>query len=323
MTEHFSKPPPAGLAKRRPYGLRFISGKYTGGEFSLLPNQEIVVGRANDLQMVLVEDMVSRRHARIFWESDQVQIEDLGSTNGTFVNGEKIKRALLKEGDRILIGTNILKVVSLDSTPTNNPPQNLESVAARRSTQAAQSSTTRTMSGSIEEIPLPDLLQLLYTSKKNGVLVIRTDDDLGRIYFRKGQIYHCTINDLEEISPLKGLFRLLTWQTGFFDLEPPDETKFPNEIDVSVPELLMEGLRQIDEFNAIKHQLPDLRSRIRIPELLLPALRALSAEELDVLQLAHNYGSLESVLNKSLAMDLDTAQLLAKLLKKKYLAVIE
>jgi hypothetical protein len=179
------------------------------------------------------------------------------------------------------------------------------------------------MSGSIEEIPLPDLLQLLYTSKKNGVLVIRTDDDVGRIYFRKGQIYHCSINDLEELAPLKGLFRLLTWQTGFFDLEPPDETKFPNELDISVPELLMEGLRQIDEFNAIKDQLPDLRSRIRIPELLLPALRALSPEELDVLQLAHNYGTLESVLNKSLAMDLDTAQLLATLLKKKYLAVVE
>jgi pSer/pThr/pTyr-binding forkhead associated (FHA) protein len=322
MTDHFPKPPAAGLAKRRPYGLRFISGKYTGGEFSLIPGQEIVVGRANDLQMVLVEDMVSRRHARIFWDSDQIQIEDLGSTNGTFVNGEKIKRALLKEGDRILIGTNILKVVSLDSTPTNSAPQNLESVAARRSTQA-QAAATRTMSGSIEEIPLPDLLQLLYTSKKNGVLVIRTDDDVGRIYFRKGQIYHCSINDLEELAPLKGLFRLLTWQTGYFDLEPPDETKFPNEIDVSVPELLMEGLRQIDEFNAIKDQLPDLRSRIRIPELLLPALRALSPEELDVLQLAHNYGTLESVLNKSLAMDLDTAQLLASLLKKKYLAVVE
>ena len=323
MTDPFSKPPPPGLAsKRRPYGLRFISGKYTGGEFSLLPGQEIVVGRANDLQMVLVEDMVSRRHARIFWDADQVQIEDLGSTNGTFVNGEKIKRSLLKEGDRILIGTNILKVVFLDN-PTPNAPQqsNLESVAARRSTQAQ--TTTRTMSGSIEEIPLPDLLQLLHTSKKNGVLVIRTEEDLGRIYFRKGQIYHCTINDIEDLSALKGLFRLLTWTKGIFDLEPPDETQFPNEIDVSVPELLMEGLRQIDEFNAIKHQLPDLRSRIRVPELLLPALRDLAPEELDVLQLAHNYGTFETVLNKSLAMDLDTAQILATLLKKKYLSVVD
>jgi len=323
MTDNLSKPP---APKRRPYGLRFISGKYTGGEFSLAANQEVIVGRASDLQMVLVEDMVSRRHARIFWDGDQIQIEDLGSTNGTFVNGEKItKRSLLKEGDRVLIGTNILKVVSLDNAPaaasTSTSQQNLESVAARRSTQAQ--STARTMSGSIDEIPLPDLLQLLHTSKKGGVLVIRTDDDTGRIYFRKGQIYLSVINDLDDIPPLKALFRLLTWQKGFFDLEPPDETKFPNEIDVSVPELLMEGLRQLDEFNAIKDQLPNLRSKISIPELLIPPLRDLNPDELDVLQLAHNYGTLESVLNKSLAMDLDTAQLLVKLLNKKYIAVRE
>jgi pSer/pThr/pTyr-binding forkhead associated (FHA) protein len=324
MSDTFPKPPSTGAApaKRRPYALRFISGKYTGGEFSIAPTKEVVVGRASDLEMVLVEDMVSRRHARIFWDADQLQIEDLGSTNGTFVNGEKIaKRTLLKEGDRVLIGTNILKVVTLDmgNATAERSRQDLESVAARRNTQTQ----ARTMSGSIDEIPLPDLLQLLYTSKKNGVLCIRTDDDLGRIFFRKGQIYLATINDLDEVSPLKALFRLLTWQKGVFDLEPPDETSFPNEIDVSVPELLMEGLRQLDEFNAIKHKLPDLRTKIGIPPLLNPPLRDLSQEELDVLQLAHNWGTLESVLNKSLAIDLDTAQLLATLLHKKYLVVIQ
>lgn len=325
MTDNLSKPTPSGQAlPRRPYGLRFISGKYTGSaEFPLVANQEVIVGRANDLQMVLVEDMVSRRHARIFWDGDQIQIEDLGSTNGTFVNGEKIKRTLLKEGDRVLIGTNILKVVSLDSAPsTGTSSSNLESVG-RRSTQGPSPSTGRTMSGSIDEIPLPDLLQLLHTSKKGGVLVIRTDDDTGRIYFRKGQIYHSIINDLDEVPALKALFRLLTWQKGIFDLEPPDETKFPNEIDVGVPELLMEGLRQLDEFNAIKDSLPNLRAKIGIPELLIPPLRDLSPDELDVLQLVHNYGTLESVLNKSLAMDLDTAQLLVKLINKKYIAVRE
>ena len=77
--------------------------------------------------------------------------------------------------------------------------------------------------GTIEEIPLPDLLQLLSTSKKNGVLVIRTDDDVGKIYMRKGNIYQALINDLEEVPSMKALFRMLTWQSGLFDLEPPDE----------------------------------------------------------------------------------------------------
>jgi pSer/pThr/pTyr-binding forkhead associated (FHA) protein len=317
MSDTLPKPPSsASTGRRRSYALRFISGKYQGGEFPLNPGKEVVIGRSSDLEMVLVEDMVSRRHARIFWEADHLAIEDFGSTNGTFVNGEKIKKAALKEGDRVLIGTSILKVVTTDSMSAP-PKQDLESVAAQRRT-----SQVRTMSGSIDEIPLPDLLQLLSTSKKNGVLVIRTEDDVGKIYFRKGQIYFAIINDLDEVTPLKSLFRLLTWEKGLFDLDPPDETAFPHEIDVSVPELLMEGLRQLDELNAIKDQLPDLRSKIAVPPLLVPPLRDLSPDDLDVLQLAHNYGTLEAVLNKSSAMDLDTAQTLATLFKKNYLVVV-
>src|SRR5688572_30806200 len=156
----------------RSYVLRFISGKYQGGEFPIVNDKPIIVGRSSDLDMVLVEDMVSRKHARITMQQDQIWIEDLGSTNGTFVNGEKIKRARLKEGDRVLIGTSILKVIAGDGPRDGaDPKQNLENVASQRRTSQA-----RSMSGSIEEVPLPDLLQLFGTSKKNGVLVIRTDD---------------------------------------------------------------------------------------------------------------------------------------------------
>src|SRR6187200_592773 len=97
------------------WALRFISGKYQGGEFPLRMDREIIIGRSSDLDMVLVEDMVSRKHAKIETKGGQVIIQDLGSTNGTFVNGEKIKKVRLKEGDRILVGTSILKLVMQDS----------------------------------------------------------------------------------------------------------------------------------------------------------------------------------------------------------------
>ena len=63
--------------------------------------------------MVLVEDMVSRKHAKIITDDRGVLIQDLGSTNGTFVNGEKIRKVDLKDGDRILIGTSIIKIVAV------------------------------------------------------------------------------------------------------------------------------------------------------------------------------------------------------------------
>jgi pSer/pThr/pTyr-binding forkhead associated (FHA) protein len=302
----------------RSYVLRFISGKYQGGEFPIVNDKPIIVGRSSDLDMVLVEDMVSRKHARITMQQDQIWIEDLGSTNGSFVNGEKIKRARLKEGDRVLIGTSILKVIAGEGAQradSTDAKANLENVAAARRTTSA-----RTMSGSIEEVPLPDLLQLFGTSKKSGVLVIRTEsDDVGKIFMRKGVIYFASINDLEDVPPMKSIFRMLTWQKGLFDLDPPDERELPNELSVSVQEVLMEGMRQLDEFNEIRNELPDLNTRLVLSQPVIPPLRDLKPEELDILQLAHNYGHLETVLNKSLSTDLDTVQFILKLIKGAYL----
>jgi hypothetical protein len=299
----------------RAFVLRFISGKYQGGEFPVAPDKAIVVGRSSDLDMVLVEDMVSRKHARIAMQGDQIWIEDLGSTNGTFVNGEKIKRARLKEGDRVLIGTSILKLIAGDGYQDNTDAKvQLENVAAAR-----RGSQQRTMSGSIEEVPLPDLLQLFGTSKKSGVLVIRTDDDVGRIFMRKGLIYHAAINDLDDIPAMKSIYRMLTWQKGLFDLDPPDPRELPNEVNVSVQEVLMEGMRQLDEFTQLREGLPDGKVRISLMLPLVAPLRDLKPEELDALQLVHNCGSIDAVLNKSTATDLETIQRIQKLLKGSYI----
>ena len=295
------------------YALRFISGKYQGGEYPLPLNREIVVGRSSELDMVLVEDMVSRRHAKIIVSEDQIVIQDLGSTNGTFVNGEKIKRAKLSEGDRILIGTSIIKLVTADPSTTGSSMQKMEAQARTRATQP------RTMSGSIDEVPLPDLMQLFSTSKKSGVLVVRTDDAEGRLFLEKGQIVFASVNDQEEVPPLKALIRILTWEHGTFDMEPTVEREFPTRMDMSTEGILMEGFRQIDELRRIANDLPAHHALLTLATPVVPALRDLSPEDLDALQLVINYGTIETILNKSLASDLDTSEVLLKLLKAGYI----
>jgi hypothetical protein len=305
--------PPQVANSSRAYILRFISGKYQGGEFPIVAEKQIVVGRSSDLDMVLVEDMVSRKHARIALQQDQIWIEDLGSTNGTFVNGEKIKRARLKEGDRVLIGTSILKVIAAEAQPDGAaPPQRNYAEYAERRT------TTKSMSGSIEEVPLPDLLQLFGTSKKNGVLIIRTDTDTGKIYLRKGNIYFSTINESRDTNPLKAVYRMLAWEKGVFDLDPPDTETFPNEVDASVQEVLMEGLRQLDELNVIRDKLPPMTARLMIPNPLTVKLRDLSHAELDVFQAILTEGTVQGVFDASAGSDLDTGGLLQKLIKAGY-----
>lgn len=307
-------PPPTRPAKQ--YALRFISGKYQGGEFPLPNSKEIVVGRSSELDMVLVEDMVSRRHAKITITGDQIFIQDLGSTNGTFVNGEKIKRARLQEGDRILIGTSIIKLVANDAGVGDKSRSNLEDVAAGRRT-----SQVRTMSGSIAEIPLPDLMQLFSASKKSGVLVVRTDQDIGKIFFDGGQVVYASLNENDDVAPLKSLFRILTWQHGTFDMEPPEDREFVERIEMSTEGILMEGMRQLDELRRLGPEMPPMHATISLAMPMIPPLRDLSPAELDVLQLAYNYGHTETILNKSLASDLDTSQILVKLLNSGYLRV--
>ncbi len=298
------------------YALRFISGKYQGGEFPLPLNREIVVGRSSELDMVLVEDMVSRRHAKIIITDDQIFIQDLGSTNGTFVNGEKIKRAKLNESDRILIGTSIIKLVAADPSSTAASPQKMEAVAKSRPTQA------RTMSGSIDEVPLPDLMQLFSTSKKSGVLVVRTDEGEGKIYLEKGQIVFSSVNDADEVQPLKSLIRILTWEHGTFDMDPAEEREFPTKMEMSTEGILMEGFRQIDELRRIGTELPPHHATLSLAMPVVPPLRDLSPDELDVLQLVINYGTVETILNKSLASDLETSEVLLKLVKSGYLRAV-
>ncbi len=72
--------------------------------------RETVIGRAADAGIRLEDDGVSRRHARVVQLNNQVWIEDLESANGTFVNEGRVDRQMLRDGDKIQMGsTTILK----------------------------------------------------------------------------------------------------------------------------------------------------------------------------------------------------------------------
>ena len=67
--------------------------------------QKIVIGRSRDCDIQLADANVSRRHAELRQEGASYWIVDLGSTNGTEVNGKRVKRAKLRTGDKITLGS--------------------------------------------------------------------------------------------------------------------------------------------------------------------------------------------------------------------------
>jgi pSer/pThr/pTyr-binding forkhead associated (FHA) protein len=321
MVPRQAQPGPSEAKNEPRFALRFISGKYQGGEYPLADGQEIVIGRSSELDMVLVEEMVSRKHARIALADGTISIEDLGSTNGTFVNGEKVQQGTLREGDRVLIGTNILKVVTAPQDAEARA--NLKAMAVGRVTAKQQQGGRATeeaprMSGILEEIPLPDLLQLFGTSRKAGVLVLRSAGREGRIYLNDGRIRFAEFQGVPGVPPLKVLYRMLGWQTGSFALDPPDKRDFDDAIDVSAQEVLMEGFRQQDELGQLRGRLGGGgRMVLKLP--LTHHLRELEDAELDLLEAALSAENLDGFLDAAPGPDLESAQALLSLMQRGFL----
>jgi two-component system cell cycle response regulator len=86
-----------------------LSGSNVGEMYRLVKDQT-VIGRGDKVDLRLVDEGISREHVRLDKADGRVVLEELGSTNGTYCNGQRVARHPLVEGDKILIGsTTILK----------------------------------------------------------------------------------------------------------------------------------------------------------------------------------------------------------------------
>jgi hypothetical protein len=77
---------------------------WNGGE------RELVLGRHRGCEVVLADPTVSRRHARLVYDADRWTLQDLGSRNGTLVNGRRIDVCPLNPGDRVQLGAQRLRI---------------------------------------------------------------------------------------------------------------------------------------------------------------------------------------------------------------------
>ena len=71
---------------------------------------DLVLGRSRGCDVVLSSEAVSRRHAQLFFRDGNWVIRDLGSTNGTRVNGVRVGRCRLRPGDRVALGDALLRI---------------------------------------------------------------------------------------------------------------------------------------------------------------------------------------------------------------------
>jgi CRP-like cAMP-binding protein len=79
------------------------------GRTDVLDGRVVTLGRAIDCEILLPDNGVSRRQCRIRWADDSYLLEDLDSSNGTYVNGSRITTAQLYNGDLIQVGDTVLE----------------------------------------------------------------------------------------------------------------------------------------------------------------------------------------------------------------------
>lgn len=104
--------PVRGSAKRGPSRLLVTAGPLSGTSIPLNRNQ-ILLGRDQACTLVLDDEYASSRHARVFPSGDNWVLEDLGSTNGTFMDGQRVTAPQqLAVGSQIRIGQTVIGVAS-------------------------------------------------------------------------------------------------------------------------------------------------------------------------------------------------------------------
>ncbi|MCK6091550.1 FHA domain-containing protein FhaB/FipA [Micrococcus endophyticus] len=101
---------PTTPAPRLARTLRVVEGPLSGQTVDL-DGRPLMMGRAQDADLVLVDDYASGRHARLFPQGTRWFLEDLGSTNGTYVDGDPVTRALpVGPGTAIRIGKTVMEL---------------------------------------------------------------------------------------------------------------------------------------------------------------------------------------------------------------------
>jgi adenylate cyclase len=129
-----------------PYRLVSADGQLS---FELRPGTPLVLGRALSSDLPVLDPTVSRRHAELVVEPHAVTIRDLGSSNGTFVNGDRVTSARVASGDRVVFGKMVFELRELS-------PVLIDDGSADRLRRAARAGTTI-----IRQVPVPDANQTL------------------------------------------------------------------------------------------------------------------------------------------------------------------
>jgi hypothetical protein len=201
----------------------------------------ISIGRSDDNDIVLRDRTVSLRHAKIRLEGEKYFLYDLASINGTRVNGRKIIKKWIKEGDIIEMGH------------TRVAFKTRENGDALRGQRAAGRS--QHLLGNLKYFDLPFIVQTLAASERTGTLTITDQSQrvFATLYFEAGDVLFAKLGHLRGEEAFYQLFQSPVQDAfNFTNGLPSSEFEDDDEIGTTTAGLLMEAAHQQDELKVLK-----------------------------------------------------------------------
>jgi hypothetical protein len=213
-----------------------------GPPLCLDPEREVVIGRSRSCELTLHVGQASRRHAVVRFEDGDFRVRDLGSTNGTFLNGEPLdaERAL-RTGDRIEIGGVSVTFCEVDEAMEDamTDPGEGETILMMR----PRAGTKEALRGNFEQIPSFAVLQILEMGHQSGLLAIETADGTGGLWLENGRLIHA---ETEKRDGFDAAVEMVQNTSGRFLFEPGGSPAL-RSMDASVTEVILEASRLMDE----------------------------------------------------------------------------
>ena len=227
MSETPSQPTPMLFAPPRP-------------PVRLYDRRDVVIGRSPECDLPVESARASRRHAEVRRHGDRFWVRDLGSTNGTLVNGSRISgEHALQPGDRIEIGE--VTVTFCHVAPAL--ADSAHGSGVERTVVMGPASATTGLTGSFEQIPAFAVLQMLELGGQSGLLCVESGPCPGGLWLVNGRPVHA---DAAGVRGFDAALALIRSESGRFRFEPnaaaPECT-----IDTSVTHILLEASRHADE----------------------------------------------------------------------------
>jgi pSer/pThr/pTyr-binding forkhead associated (FHA) protein len=155
--------------------LVLLSEGFTGRTYELNV-EKTTVGRVEDNAFQIAEPSVSSHHAEIILKGNDVVIKDLNSTNGTFINGEKVTEAILKPGQTLRLGTVEMRLEGKDGAGAPAPVATKPPEAPKKSEVSGQTRVIQRGGVKLNELQEqgqgPKFQTTAFSKKSNKITII-------------------------------------------------------------------------------------------------------------------------------------------------------